>query len=132
MAERAGELVGYALYDDVWLDHLFLRPDVTGQGIGTVLLDLVKAQRPDGFCLWVFESNTGARRFYDRHGLVELERTDGSGNEEKSPDLRMAWPGGDPVAFLRRLIDDVDDQLGDLRHRREAIARALGAVAASG
>ena len=44
----------------------------------------------------------------------------------------MAWPGGDPVAFLRRMLDEVDDQLADLRHRREAIARALGAVAASG
>ncbi len=97
-----------------------------------MLLDVVKAQRPDGFSLWVFQSNTGARRFYERHGLVELEHTDGSGNEEKSPDLRMAWPGGDPVAFLRRMLDDVDGQLADLRHRREAIARALGAVAASG
>jgi len=39
----------------------------------------------------VFESNTGARRLYERRGLVVLERTDGSGNEEKAPDLRLAW-----------------------------------------
>ena len=70
--------------------------------------------RPDGFCLWVFESNTGARAFYARHGLVELERTDGSGNEEKAPDVKMAWPGHDPVAFFRGLIDEVDAGLGEL------------------
>ena len=30
-------------------------------GIGTALLDLVKARRSGGFCLWVFETNTPAR-----------------------------------------------------------------------
>ena len=93
VAEDDGELVGYALVSPVWLDHLFIRPDLTGGGVGSALLDLVKSLRPDGFSLWVFESNAGARRFYRRHGLVELERTDGSANEEKSPDIRMAWPG---------------------------------------
>lgn len=125
LAERDGDLLGYALLTPVWLDHLFLRPGVTGQGIGTALLDLVKTLRPDGFSLWVFESNDGARRFYARHGLVELERTDGSANEERAPDLRMAWPGADPVAFLRGLIDEVDEQLGDLLARRAALTRAV-------
>ena len=39
----------------------------------------------------MFESNVGARRLYARRGLVEVERTDGAGNEEKAPDVRMAW-----------------------------------------
>ena len=39
----------------------------------------------------MFQSNTGACRLYERRGLVEIERTDGSGNEEKAPDIRMAW-----------------------------------------
>ena len=125
VAEADGELVGYALLDPVWLDHLFVRPEHTGQGVGTVLLDLVKSLRPNGFSLWVFESNTGARRFYARHGLVELERTDGSGNEEKSPDIRMAWAGADPLAFFRGLVDEVDEQLADLLARRVALTRAI-------
>ena len=29
----------------------------------------------------------------------------------------MAWPGADPLAFYRGLIDEVDDQLGDLLAR---------------
>lgn len=125
VAEREGTLVGYVLLESGWLDHLFVRADAKAQGIGTALLDLVKSLRPDGFSLWVFESNTGARRFYARHGLVELERTDGSGNEEKAPDIRMAWPGDDPVGFLRGLIDEVDDELAQLLARRAALTRAV-------
>lgn len=125
LAESDGVLLGYALLTRSWLEHLFLRPDVTGQGIGALLLDLVKSLRPDGFALWVFESNVGARRFYARHGFVELERTDGSGNEERAPDVKMAWPGSEPLAYFRGLIDDVDAQLGDLLARRVALTRAV-------
>lgn len=122
-----GRIVGYALFTQAWLDHLFLDPEHLGAGIGSVLLDLVKSLRPDGFSLWVFESNTGARRFYARHGLVELEGTDGWGNEERAPDVRMAWPGSDPLRFFRGLIDEVDEQLGDLLARRAALTRAVQA-----
>jgi chorismate mutase/GNAT superfamily N-acetyltransferase len=125
VAERDGRIVGYLVITGDWVDDLFLAPGETGQGIGGTLLDLAKAQRPEGLCLWVFESNQGARRFYRRHGFVELESTDGSGNEERAPDVRLAWPGADPLAFLRRLIDDVDDQLGDLLARRVALTRAV-------
>ena len=91
VAESDGELLGFASCTPTWLNGLYIRPDLTGQGIGTVLLDLVKATHPDGFGLWVFESNLGARRLYARHGFVEVERTDGSGNEEKAPDLHLEW-----------------------------------------
>lgn len=125
VAERAGRTIGYLVITGEWVDDLFLAPGETGHGVGAALLDLAKAQRPDGFCLWVFESNDGARRFYRRHGLVELERTDGSSNEERSPDVRMAWPGVDPLGFLRHLIDDVDDRLGELLARRVALTRVV-------
>jgi GNAT superfamily N-acetyltransferase len=90
VAEVAEELVGFAVCTPRFLDGLYVRPDVTGQGIGSLLLDVVDATHPDGYDLWVFESNVGARRIYERRGLVEVERTDGSGNEEKAPDIRMA------------------------------------------
>lgn len=125
LAEDADGVVGYALFTETWLDHLFVRPDRTGEGIGEAILEVVKGLRPGGFCLWVFETNLPARRFYERHGLVTLERTDGSANEERAPDVRMAWPGEQPLPFLRSLIDEVDDELAGLLARRTALTAAV-------
>jgi GNAT superfamily N-acetyltransferase len=93
VAEDSRGVVAFLEMTADWLDALYVHPDAQGEGIGTALLELAKTLRPNGFELWVFESNTPARAFYARHGLVERERTDGSGNEEKAPDIRMAWPG---------------------------------------
>jgi GNAT superfamily N-acetyltransferase len=100
LAEAGGELLGFALCTPTFLDGLYIRPDLKGQGIGSLLLDVVEATHPDGYELWVFESNVGARRLYERRGLVEVERTDGSGNEERAPDIRMAWRPREPVSPL--------------------------------
>jgi GNAT superfamily N-acetyltransferase len=78
------------LHDDV-IDQLYVRPSRTGQGVGARLLALAERLRPDGLELWTFQSNVGARRFYARHGFTEVELTDGSGNEERQPDVRLAW-----------------------------------------
>ena len=92
VAEVAGAVSAFAAFTPTWLDDLFVDPRAQGTGLGTMLLDLVKSLAPDGFGLWVFEMNTPARAFYARHGLREVERTDGSANQEKTPDVRMAWP----------------------------------------
>ena len=47
--------------------------------------------RPDGFQFWVFQQNERARRFYEAHGAVAVEFTDGEHNEEKTPDVRYEW-----------------------------------------
>jgi len=93
VAEDGRGIVAFAEFKGDWLDSLYVRPDAQGEGIGSALLDVAKVVRPEGFSLWVFESNAPARGFYARHGLVEREHTDGSGNEERAPDLRMEWPG---------------------------------------
>ncbi len=125
VAESDGEPVGFATVDRDWLDSLYVVPRAARRGVGSAMLDLAKAARPDGFCLWVFEANEPARRFYRERGLIDLERTDGSANEERTPDVRMAWPGREPLPFLRRLIDEVDAELGDLLARRAALTRAV-------
>ena len=125
LAEVGGERAAFMVVDGDWLDSLYVLPDRAGQGVGGALLDVAKSLRPAGFCLWVFESNTSARDFYRRRGLVELERTDGSANQEQAPDIRMAWPGTDPLAFYRSLIDSVDHDLGELLNRRAAITAAV-------
>lgn len=128
VAEQAGLLVGYLHVDGNWLDALYVRPGHTGRGTGTEMLELVKSLRPDGFALWVFESNEPARRFYRRHGLIELEHTDGSANDERSPELRMAWPGAAPLAYLRGQLEEVDGELAVLLSRREALRRVIPEV----
>ena len=85
--------VGYARVHEEWLEDLYVDPAAAGQGVGSALLDLVKARCPRGFGLWVFVSNTRAIDFYARHGLVEVLRTDGADNEEHEPDIQLAWPG---------------------------------------
>src|SRR3546814_12771514 len=107
------------------LDALYGDPAAQRGVIGTALLEVATSLRPDGFGLWVFESNHPARSFYRQHGLVELERTDGADNEERSPDIRMAWMGEQPLVFLRNQIDEVEDQPAGLLARRQAVTAVV-------
>ena len=127
VAEVADAIVGYCRLTPTWLDDLYVAPSHARTGVGSALLDLAKQQRPGGFCLWVFEVNAPARAFYARHGLIELERTDGSANDERAPDIRVAWPGADPDAFLADELSKVDAMLDELSTRRGALARAVRA-----
>lgn len=128
VAELDGHVVGHLDLDGHWVHSLYVHPRAQRLGVGSALLDVAKACRPEGFGLWVFASNTPARGFYRRHGLLELETTDGSANEEKAPDVRMVWPGPDPLAFLRHQIDLVDDELAAVVNRRVALTAAVQAV----
>ncbi len=128
LATLDSEVAGYARWTPTWLDDLYVHPDRQGRRVGTALFETVAAHRPEGFCLWVFESNEPARAFYRSQGCLELERTDGSGNEERAPDIRLAWPGPDPLTFLRDLIDEADLVLGDVLARRTALTRAVQQV----
>jgi GNAT superfamily N-acetyltransferase len=92
LAESADhEVIAMMALDDDWLDHLYVDPDRTGHGAGAALVELAKERRPGGLQLWAFETNTGAHRFYERHGFTVAEHTDGSANEEGAPDRRYVW-----------------------------------------
>ncbi len=60
-----------------------------GHGIGSALLNHAKIR--ERLSLWTFQANTGAIRFYARHGFKEIYQTDGANNEEKLPDIFMEW-----------------------------------------
>lgn len=88
-------VVGVLVLDGCVLSQLYLDPQRRGQGIGDQFVALAKKRRPAGLELWTFQVNGPARRFYERHGFVAVERTDGAGNEEREPDVRYVWrPGG--------------------------------------
>ena len=76
---------------DGMLNHLYVDPDAMGGGIGTALLARAQERCPQGFRLWTFQQNKGARRFYERSGFRVVELTDGSGNEEREPDVLYEW-----------------------------------------
>jgi chorismate mutase/ribosomal protein S18 acetylase RimI-like enzyme len=125
VATRDDTVLGFLSLRGSWVPLLFVHPERPGRGVGVALLDLAKALRPHGFGLRVHQSNSRARDFYRRQGLIELESTDGSTNDDAAPDLQMAWLGDDPLTYLRGRIDEVDDELAVLLARRAALTAAV-------
>jgi ribosomal protein S18 acetylase RimI-like enzyme len=95
VAEQNGGIVGFlAMSHGNFLEHMYVHPDSQGRGVGSALLMRAKQRMPDGFRLWLFQRNTQARRFYERHGLRAIEFTEGAGNEEQMPDALYEWRPG--------------------------------------
>ncbi len=94
VAEAGQDLVGFVAFGaDGVVEHLYVSSVRTGRGLGARLLGLAEAAHPEGLSLWTFAANTGARRFYARHGFVETGGTDGD-NDEGEPDVRLEWRPG--------------------------------------
>jgi GNAT superfamily N-acetyltransferase len=95
VVEMDSRIVGFqALSDDgtySWIDHIYLDPCATGLGLGGRLVEQAKQVLRSPIRLYTFQRNEGARRFYQRHGFGEILTSDGSSNEEKTPDVLMEW-----------------------------------------
>src|SRR5262245_9081484 len=79
-----------------WIDHLYLLPGWIGRGIGTRLLDRARRELSSPIRLYTFQCNHDARHFYERRGFRAIAFGDGSGNEEKCPDILYEWRGEMP------------------------------------
>lgn len=95
-ADPDGTIVGFMSLSMDMIDQLYLRPERTGRGIGTRFVGLAKSLRPTGLDVYTFQVNTGARRFYERHGFRVVDLDDGARNEEGQPDVRYRWSPVDP------------------------------------
>jgi putative acetyltransferase len=93
VADAAGAPVAFSAVRNGWLDHLYVMPAQQGRGIGGSLLRRAMREDPGGLSLWAFMANHRAIAFYERAGFVEVLRTDGSGNEERQPDVQLRWTG---------------------------------------
>lgn len=98
VAELDGTIVGLLVLDGGaggpgWIEQLYLDPAWIGRGLGDRMMEVAKQRHPAGLRLWTFQVNERAQRFYEHHGFVAAERTDGAGNEERSPDIRYEWSG---------------------------------------
>lgn len=91
VADLDGTIVGLLVLSPGWIEHLYLDPAWMGRGLGDRFVALARERHPAGLRLWAFQVNGRARRFYARHGFVEEELTDGAGNEERAPDVRLEW-----------------------------------------
>lgn len=87
-----GTVRGFLAREGDYIHGLYVARGARGHGIGSVLIGAAKAA-----CgrleLYTFVANTGARRFYGRHGFVEIDRSDGADNDEGLPDIFMVWEG---------------------------------------
>jgi ribosomal protein S18 acetylase RimI-like enzyme len=88
VAEIKGELAGYAkLRRDshepcitaerhIELERLYTATELIGRGVGAMLmqksLEMARAERCEVLWLGVWENNTGAIRFYQREGFVDV------------------------------------------------------------
>lgn len=98
VADLDGTVVGLMVLDgdrdgSGWVEQLYLDPAWMGRSLGDRFVQLAGERCPGGLQLWTFEANGPARRFYERHGFAVEESTDGRGNEERAPDLRLRRPG---------------------------------------
>ncbi len=91
VAELGGSIVSFLARQDEEIRLLHTHPDVIGRGVGAALLHMAKDSGTSVLELWCFQANVGARRFYEAHGFRAIQLTDGSGNEEKTPDVRYRW-----------------------------------------
>jgi putative acetyltransferase len=89
-AFNAEALVGIMAFRPDWIDQFYVLPQAQRNGVGSALLQIAKAQATS-LSLWTFQRNAAARRFYEKRGFVAVMETDGSGNEEREPDVLYRW-----------------------------------------
>ena len=91
VAEVLGRVVGVVAtahsQQGSWVRQMAVDPALVNQGIGTLLLAHAVRTLALPIRLYTFQANAGARRFYERHGFVPVEFTDGQANEERCPDV---------------------------------------------
>lgn len=106
LARRGGRLCGVLAVSQAdgvaWIDQLYVAPGQTGRGVGLALLRQALDSLPAPVRLHTFQANDGARRFYARAGFREIALGDGTGNEERCPDVLMERPAG--AEFRRRFM----------------------------
>ncbi|MEL6102089.1 MAG: GNAT family N-acetyltransferase [Pseudomonadota bacterium] len=84
------ELAGFLARNASDIHALYVSGQCRHTGCGSALIDHAKREETE-LSLWTFQANAAAQAFYRAHGFVVAERTDGAGNDEKLPDIRLVW-----------------------------------------
>ena len=91
--EWSGLIVGFIAFRQGWVEQLYIHPDCQRHGLGSRLLEVAQ-ESSETLRAWTFQANEGARTFYEQHGFRVERETDGSGNEEREPDVLYLWRRG--------------------------------------
>ena len=89
-----GEIVAFVAATTESVGQLYVRVDHLRRGIGSALLRLVQDESGGSLWLYTFARNPNARRFYERHGFVEVERE--SENMWKLEAIKYLWTRAPP------------------------------------
>lgn len=95
LAWDGDERVGFIAFTPESIAQLYVRVSRIGEGIGTRLLELAKAESSGRLWLFTFERNARARRFYKRNGFVAVAH--GFEPNWQLADVKYAW-GRPPAA----------------------------------
>lgn len=93
IAETDGLVTGFAAREAEEVHALYIAAHARRSGIGSALMDALKGQAKR-LSLWTFLANTEAQAFYGSQGFKTVEETDGAGNDEGLPDMRLEWTKG--------------------------------------
>ncbi len=81
---------GFLAREGGYVHALYVARGARGRGIGARLIRAAQAVAPR-LELYTFVANIVARRIYQRHGFVEIDRSDGARNDENLPDIYFVW-----------------------------------------
>jgi GNAT superfamily N-acetyltransferase len=91
VAEHDGRVIGVIATkrDEAasWITQMAVDPSTVGRGVGSALLAHATRNLVPPLRLYAFQANSGARRFYERHGFVAVRCGDGQDNQEHCPDV---------------------------------------------
>ncbi len=84
-----GSIVAFIASTPEFISQLYVRVQDIGRGLGIELMEVAKAESEGSLWLYTFAQNANARRFYERHRFIELERE--SANMYKLEAIKYAW-----------------------------------------
>jgi len=90
MIHNSSGVVGFLALEKHIIQALYIKKDFQGFGFGQAAIKFAQKQFKE-LRLWVFQSNIGAQKFYQRLGFQIVEKSDGEDNDYRLPDIYYCW-----------------------------------------
>ena len=90
MIHNSSGVVGFLALEKHIIQALYIKKGFQGFGFGQAAIKFAQKQFKE-LRLWVFQSNIGAQKFYQRLGFQVVEKSDGEYNDYSLPDVFYCW-----------------------------------------